>query len=246
MIKHFLFLKTYYQTIKLDHSKSNLNLIMEMINELDENCDVKLKKKFKNHPYGKALYKQKNLKEIVMQKRHKKGTFGSELKNFWKENKEDLVKKNLDFSKAKHKKDIVYLKAILNEHDIIHCLNRLDSTPIAELSVLAFTIAKGFRWSFFYILLASFLLSIKNSFGEYAIRGPLWFRIKFNPAISVFRLVLEGYIRGKQTPWFMTVNWHELLDKPIDEVRHTLNIKKFTVWEEIKPEWYKLLKSYKK
>jgi len=138
------------------------------------------------------------------------------------------------------------LKAILNEHDIIHCLNKLDSTPIAELSVLAFTIAKGFRWSFFYILLASFLLSIKNSFGEYAIRGPLWFRIKFNPAISVFRLIFEGYIRGKQTPWFMTVNWHDLLDKPIEEVRYNLGIKKFTAWEEIKPEWYKLLKSYKK
>ena len=246
MNNHFLFLKTYYQTIKADHSKSNLNLIMEMINELDKNCDVKLKKKFKSHPYGKALYKQKDLKEIVMQKRHKKGTFGSELKKFWKENKEDLVKKNLDISKSKHKKDIVYLKAILNEHDIIHCLNRLDSTPIAELSVLAFTIAKGFRWSFFYILLASFLLSIKNSFGEYAIRGPLWFRIKFNPAISVFRLIFEGYIRGKQTPWFMTVNWHDLLDKPIEEVRYNLGVKEFTAWEEIKPEWYKLLKSYKK
>ena len=59
MNNHFLFLKTYYQTIKTDHSKSNLNLIMEMINELDRNCDVKLKKKFKSHPYGKALYKQK-------------------------------------------------------------------------------------------------------------------------------------------------------------------------------------------
>ena len=100
-----------------------------------------------------------------MQKRHKKGTFGSELKKFWKENKEDLVKKNLDISKSKHKKDIVYLKAILNEHDIIHCLNRLDSTPIAELSVLGFYYCqRSFRWSFFYILLASFLLSIKKFF----------------------------------------------------------------------------------
>ena len=43
----------------------------------------------------------------------------------------------------------------------------------------------------------------------------------------------------------MTINWHELLDKPIEEVRHTLGIKKFTAWEEIKPEWYKLLKFYK-
>ena len=154
MNNHFLFLKTYYQTIKTDHSKSNLNLIMEMINELDRNCDVKLKKNLKAILMEKHSTNKKDLKEIVMQKRHKKGT--SELKKFWKENKEDLVKKNLDISKSKHKKDIVYLKAILNEHDIIHCLNRLDSTPIAELSVLAFTIAKGFRsfstffWLVFY------------------------------------------------------------------------------------------------
>lgn len=245
MIKHFLFLKTYYKTIQVDHSKSDLNLIMTMINELDKNCDIRLKKKLKSHPYGKTLYKQKDLKEVVMQKRYKKGTLGSELKKFWRKNNDDLFKKNLDISKTKHKKDKIYLKALLNEHDIIHCVNKLDSTPIAELSVLAFTIAKGFRWSFFYILLASFLLSIKNSFGKNAIRGPLWYKIKFNPAISVFRLIVEGYLKGKQTPWFMTVNWHELLDKPIDEVRHTLTIKKFNAWEEIKPEWYKLLKFYK-
>ena len=135
------------------------------------------------------------------------------------------MKKNLDLSKPDHTKDIVYLRAILNEHDIIHCLNKLDSTPVAELSVLAFTIAKGFRWSFFYILVASFLLSIKNSFGKNAVKGTLWFRIKFNPAVSVFRLILEGYIRGKQTSWFMTVNWHELLDKPIEKVKANLILK---------------------
>ena len=83
---------------------------------------------------------------------------------------------------------------MLNEHDLIHCLNKLDSTPIAELSVLAFTIAKGFRWSFFYICLSSILLSIRNSFGKNAIQGPLWYKIKFNPAISLFRLILEGYL----------------------------------------------------
>jgi len=245
MIKHFLFLKKYYKTIQVDHSKSDLNLIMTRINELDKNCDIKLKKKLKNHPYGKLLYQQKDLKEEVMQKDYEKETLGSELKKFWKENNDDLFKKNLDISKTKYKKDKVYLKALLNEHDIIHCLNRLDSTPIAELSVLAFTIAKGFRWSFFYICLSSFLLSIRNSFGKYAIQGPLWYKIKFNPALSVFRLILEGYIRGKQTSWFMTVNWHDLLDKPIEEVRYNLGIKKFTAWEQIKPECYKLLKFLK-
>ena len=43
----------------------------------------------------------------------------------------------------------------------------------------------------------------------------------------------------------MTVNWHELLDKPIEKVRSALIIKDFPAWEEIKPHWYKLLKVYK-
>ena len=245
MIKHFLFLKTYYKTIKKDHSKTNLNLILTMVDELDKNCDRKIFNKFKKHPYAKTFFKQKNLKEVVMQKQYKKGTLGSELKFFWQNNQDDLFHKNFNLSKTKGKKRIAFLQGMLNEHDLIHCLNRLDSTPIAELSVLAFSIAKGFRWSFFYIFLSSIFLSIRNSFGKNAIQGPLWFKIKFNPAISIFRLILEGYLKGKQTPWFMTVNWHELLDKPIEEVRHTLGIKKFTAWEEIKPEWYKLLKFYK-
>ena len=74
MIKHFLFLKTYYKTIKKDHSKTNLNLILTMVDELDKNCDRKIFNKFKKHPYAKTFFKQKNLKEVVMQNQYKKGT----------------------------------------------------------------------------------------------------------------------------------------------------------------------------
>ena len=158
MIKHFLFLKTYYKTIKKDHSKTNLNLILTMVDELDKNCDRKIFNKFKKHPYAKTFFKQKNLKEVVMQKQYKKGTLGSELKFFWQNNQDDLFHKNFNLSKTKGKKRIAFLQGMLNEHDLIHCLNRLDSTPIAELSVLAFSIAKGFRWSFFYICLSSIFL----------------------------------------------------------------------------------------
>ena len=179
MIKGFKFLKKYYRTIQADHSKSDLNLILTMVDELDKNCDRKILNKFKNHPYSKTFFKQKNLKEVVMEKRYKKGTLGSELKIFWKNNKDDLFHKNFNLSKTKGKKRIAFLQGVLNEHDLVHCLNRLDSTPIAELSVLAFTIAKGFRWSFFYICMASLLLSIRNSFGKTAIQGPFWYKIKF-------------------------------------------------------------------
>ena len=98
MIKGIKFLKKYYSAVNTDPSKSDLNLIMIMINELDKNCDVKLKKKLKSHPYGKILYQQKDLREEVLNRRFKKGTLGSELNKFWKDNKEDLVKKYLDLS----------------------------------------------------------------------------------------------------------------------------------------------------
>ena len=70
---------------------------MEMVDELDRNCDIKLKKKFKSHPYSKKFYKQGDLREEVLKSRYKKGTFGSELKKFWKENKEDLFKYFIPF-----------------------------------------------------------------------------------------------------------------------------------------------------
>ena len=77
MIKGIKFLKKYYSAVNADPSKSDLNLIMIMINELDRNCDVKLKKKLKSHPYGKILYQQKDLRKEVLKGRFKKG-------NSWK------------------------------------------------------------------------------------------------------------------------------------------------------------------
>ena len=124
IVKGIKFLKAYASG--RSHINADLNLIMQMVDELDRDCDVKLKKKFKNHSYAEKFYKQGDLREEVLKSRYKKGTFGSKLKKFWKENKEDLFKKNLNISKTKHKKDIAYMKGTLNEHDIIHCINKLD------------------------------------------------------------------------------------------------------------------------
>ena len=244
IIKGFKFIKAYASG--KSHVKADLNLIMTMVNELDKNYDKKLKKKFNENPYSKLFYKQENLKDTVLRSRYKKGTLGAELKTFWKNNTDDLFQKNFDISQTKGKKNIAFMKGLLNEHDIIHCVNKLDSTPLAEVSVLGFTLAKGFRLSFFYICLASVLLALKNSFGKKAIQGSLFFKLKYMPVISVIRLILEGYFNGKKTAWFMTVDWHSYLRTPIEEVRQELQIKEFPVWEEIKPLWYELLTHYKK
>ena len=244
IVKGIKFLKAY--TSGESHVNADLNLIMTMVNELDKNCDKKLKEKFNKNKYSKTFYKQEDLKATVLNNKYKKGTLGQELKNFWENNTDDLFQKNFNLAQTKGKKNIAFMKGLLNEHDVIHCVNKLDSTPLAEVSVLAFTIAKGFRWSFFFICIASVLLAIKNSFGKNAIRGNFFFKLKYAPAISVIRLIKEGYKNGKKTTWFMTVNWHDYLNTPINQVRQELNIQEFPVWQDIKPKWYQLLKHYKK
>ena len=244
VIKALKFVRAY--TFSKSYISADLNIIMDMVNSLDNNCDKKLKKKFNQNPYSKLFYKQENLKDTVLKSRYKKGTLGAELKTFWKNNKDDLFQKNYKISQTKGKKNIKYVQGFINEHDLIHCVNNLDSTPLAEISVLAFTLGKEFRWSFFFILLSSWLMAFKNSFGKKKIQGSLFFRIKYTPVISVFRLIKEGYKNGRKTKWFLTVDWHSYLRTPIEEVRKELNIKKFPVWEEIKPLWYELLTHYKK
>ena len=91
IVKGIKFLKAYASG--RSHINADLTLIMRMVDELDRDCDVKLKKKFKSHPCTDKFYKQGDLREEVLKGRYKKGTFGSELKKFWKENKEDLFKK---------------------------------------------------------------------------------------------------------------------------------------------------------
>ena len=243
IVKGLKFLKAYASG--RSYVNADLNLILTMVNELDKNCDKKLKEKFNRNKYSKIFYKQEDLKTTVLKNKYKKNTLGQELKTFWKNNTDDLFQKNFNISQTKGKKNIAFMKGLLNEHDLIHCVNKLDSTPLAEVSVLAFAMAKGFRWSFFYILLASVFMSFKNSFGKKAIKGSLFFKIKYMPFISVIRLIKEAYLNGRKTQWFMTIDWREYLDRPFEEVRKELNIKDFPIWEDIKPNWYQLLKSYK-
>lgn len=244
VVKALKFVKNY--AFSKSYISADLNIIMDMVNTLDKNCEKKLKKKFNQNPYSKLFYKQENLKDTVLKSRYKKGTLGAELKTFWKNNSDDLFQKNYNISQTKGKKNIKYIQGFINEHDLIHCVNKLDSTPLAEISVLAFTLGKEFRWSFFFILLSSWLMAFKNSFGRKKIQGSLFFKIKYSPIISVLRLIIEGYKNGRKTKWFLTINWHSYLRTPIEEVRKELQIKEFPVWEEIKPLWYELLTHYKK
>ena len=96
IIKALKFVRAY--TFSKSYISADLNIIMDMVNSLDNNCDKKLKKKFNQNPYSKLFYKQENLKDTVLKSRYKKGTLGAELKTFWKNNKDDLFQKNYKIS----------------------------------------------------------------------------------------------------------------------------------------------------
>ena len=108
---------------------------MTMVNDLDKDCDKELKEKFNKNKYSKTFYKQEDLKTTVLKNKYKKGTLGQELKTFGKIIQMIYFKKTL-LSQTKGKRNITFMKELLNEHDLIHCVNKLDSTP-SEVSVLA-------------------------------------------------------------------------------------------------------------
>ncbi|BCV00872.1 MAG: hypothetical protein CM15mV38_0050 [uncultured marine virus] len=76
-----------------------------MINELDKNRNLKLKKKLKITRMESYFTNKKNLKEVYAKRLRKKTLWEREIKKiFGKKNNDDLFKKNLDISKTKHKK----------------------------------------------------------------------------------------------------------------------------------------------
>ena len=57
IVKGIKFLKAYASG--KSHINADLNLIMTMVNELDKNCDKKLKEKFNKNKYSKTFINKK-------------------------------------------------------------------------------------------------------------------------------------------------------------------------------------------
>ena len=111
-------------------------------------------------------------------------------------------------------------------------MNGYNTTPLAEAAVISFTVAQEKRPSFKIFILAGWFVSMKHGF--------------LNP-FRYLRVCYESYRRGKQSEWFMTVDWKQHLNKKTSQVKELLNLQeppKF--WNKILDEYMRLHKYLEK
>ena len=217
----FLF---YYLKSKNVETDPSVDVLLEIIKELDNKSDKINISKFEKHPISKKLYKEKqHLLDYIKTHKFKKGTFGYDLQKFWSIQSVDLLKEYASKVKHKNKDRKRFGDLFWIQHDIMHFLNGYNTTPLAEVAVLSFTLAQEKRSSFVLFILAGWIISFKHGFIN-AIRYP--------------RICWEAYRRGKQSEWFMTIDWKEHLNKTTNEVKKLVNL------EEEPKFWNKFLNEY--
>ena len=209
-MKYIKALVYYLRDISVNTIPS-LDLIFNIVKELDRKSDKQNMKKFNSHPVAKRLYEDdQHLLDYIKANNFKKDTFGSDLKEFWSEQSVDLLKEYASRIKHKDVKRKRFIDLFWIQHDIIHFINGYNTTPLAEAAVISFTIAQEKRPSFKIFILAGWFVSMKHGF--------------LNP-FRYLRVCYEGYKRGKQSEWFMTVDWKQHLNKKTSQVKELLNLK---------------------
>lgn len=202
----------YYLKSSNVATNPSLDALFKIIKELDYKSDKQNIKKFDKQPISMKLYlEEQHLLDYVRTHEFKKDTFGYDLKEFWSDQSVDLLKEYASRIKTKDAKSKRFTDLFWMNHDIIHFINGYNTTPLAEVAVLSFTLAQEKRPSFILFILAGWFVSMKHGFMN-AIRYP--------------RICYEGYKRGKQSEWFMTVDWKQHLDKTTQEVKELLNLDK--------------------
>ncbi len=211
----------------------SLDLIFKIVKELDRKSDKQNMKKFNSHPVSERLYQEdQHLLDYIRANDFKKGTFGYDLKKFWAAQDVDLLKEYASRVKYKDAKRKRFIDLFWIQHDIIHFMNGYNTTPLAEAAVISFTIAQEKRPSFKVFILAGWFVSMKHGF--------------LNP-FRYLRVCYEAYKRGKQSEWFMTVDWKQHLDKETSQVKRLLKLQeppKF--WNKILDEYMRLHKYLEK
>lgn len=230
-----------------------LELIFKFVDTLDKKDTKEHIKKFnKTYVSSKVYDAELPIRLKVKEENYPVGSFGYEFKK-WSSSDDHIVdlfqlslvpyratrKKNTNFNK--------FAEATMLQHDLIHFLNGYDTSPIGEVCVLSFNLAKEWRKSYATILFASFLMSIRNTFlpSKYIKNTPLLTKLKYSPIWVYLRLVIESYRRGKKSRWFLSVDWDWYLHQPLETVLETLNLNhKPTYWEKVNPYWSLIHKHY--
>ena len=232
-----------------------LELIFKFVDTLDKKDTKQHIKTFNNLAVSEKIYKSNlPIRLLVKENEYVSGSFGAEFKK-WIGNDEyivDLFTVSLVPFRATRKKNTKFNKfaeATMLQHDLIHFFNGYDTSPMGEVCVLSFNLAKEWRKSYATILYATLLMSLRNTLlpSKYPKGVKFYEVIKYSPIYVYIRCVLESYFRGRKSQWFLAVDWESYLDMPLDEVKQKLNLQhKPKYWTTIQPIWKRLLLHYKK
>mgnify|MGYP003304644814 FL=1 len=252
MKKHFWlklkFIFEYSTHLQTDNNPP-LKLIFKFIHELDKKDFKKVFKKFNQTDISKKIFNQDvAVLDKIMQGKFKPKTFGYEFQAWLKKSEGAVDIFKFSYPGKDNTKLGKFFKETIMQHDLIHFLNGYDTTPLAEVGVLSFNLAKEWRESYATILYSSFFMSIRNTFlpSKYP-SGVRWYLLlKYSPIAVYLRVVNEGWKRGKKSPWLLTIDWEKYLHVDLKKVKKELlleNDPKY--WLDVQPIWKKTLKRYK-
>lgn len=100
----------------------------------------------------------------------------------------------------------LYSARVRDMHDLWHVVTSYGRDGLGELCLLAFSYAQISNLGVGFII----LMGTRKGWREF-------------PGSGIPKAVREGYRLGKQANWMPAADWEQLLDRPLDEVRQTLN-----------------------
>jgi ubiquinone biosynthesis protein COQ4 len=110
--------------------------------------------------------------------------------------------------------DLYFLRDRLRDtHDLWHTVTGYKGDLLGEASLLAFSFAQTWNLGVGLIVVAALVQG----------RDP-----------AVRKLVATGFARGLRSAWLPAVRWENLLDRPLAEVRRTLNVGAPVVYEPLR------------
>jgi len=107
--------------------------------------------------------------------------------------------------------EIYVSERIRKIHDLLHVILGFDTDLIGEAKVNAF-VANQLRMPMSFLIICGIIL-------KYFFSQPLQFRALINE-------IIEGWETGNQFQNFLSVDWDEKLDLPIEEVKRSFSIQK--------------------
>ena len=242
------FMWEYSTSLQTDNNPP-LELIFKFMNGLDRKNLKKIYKKYRKTETGKKVFSRNySVLDKVQTGNFKSGTFGAEFQTWLRDSDGAVDIFKINYPGKDDTKLGKFFKESTMQHDLIHFLNGYDTTPLAEVGVLSFNLAKEWRESFSSIIYSSFIMSIRNTFmpSKYP-SGISWYEVfKYSPIVVFIGVVIEGRRRGKRAPWLMEVDWDSYLNVDLQEVKKELKLQEgLKYWNDIQPVWKKTLSHYK-